>query len=258
MNQKGFSFVEVSIVVAVVAILGLVGWRLFIQSSSSDPTQTQENSSSSNTADGNSDEADIALQNIGLQSIEDVDVTTQAVREYGSNGLKGFYVFGDKLSGGRLNPNFEYASLRSGTKVVSAIDGVVGFIKQQSDSNDFEVFIQPKDGSMWTIGYDHITNVTVKKGDTVRSGDVIGEPAVQNNGLLRFELQINKDENGVTTHYCPSALLASSVRDKYLNELATMQNKWEEKTALDLYDISTQSPIGCLKETLSVAEAEGR
>jgi preprotein translocase subunit SecF len=189
-NQNGFSAVAALLVVVVIALVGLAGWRVSTKSDGIDSKQQQQTASSNNSS-ASSKEPDLELQNIGLQSIEDVEVTTQAVREYRSNGLKGFYVFGDKLSGNRLNPNFEYASLRSGAKAVSAIDGVVAFIKEQASNKDSEVFIQPKEGSKWTVGYDHLINVTVKKGDVIKAGDVIGEPAPQNNGLLRFEIQIN-------------------------------------------------------------------
>lgn len=137
------------------------------------------------------------------------------------------------------------------------VDGIVRFIKQQPDSKDYEVFIQPKEGSVWTIGYDHLTDVSVKKGQTVKAGDALGKPAVQNNGLLRFEIQINKDENGQTTHYCPTTLLAASVKDKWLTELTTMQNSWETKTGLELYDLTAQDPVGCLAKTLTPQQAEG-
>lgn len=175
-------------------------------------------------------------------------------------GLKGFYVFGEKLGGKtdtRLNPNFEYASLKSGSKVISAIDGIVAFIKEQAESKDSEVFIQPKEGSAWTIGYDHISNVVVKKGAAIKAGDTIGEPAIQNNGLFRFEIQINKDENSSTVHYCPSTLLAASVADKWLADLMAMQDKWESTTGLELYDVSSQTPTGCLKKTMTPSQAEG-
>ena len=249
-EQHGFSHILVVVVVVLLAVVGFAGWR--VMGSSPDQTNNQQNSQKTSEK-----ESDIALQNLGLASFDGIDVTTNATREFSSNGLKGFYVFGDKLSGGRQNPNFEYASLKSGTKVVSAIDGIVGFIKEQTDSKDFEVFIQPKENSAWTVGYDHITNVSVKKGASIKAGDVIGEPAVQNNGLLRFEIQINKDESGQTTHYCPSTLLAASVKDKWLAELTTMQNKWESTTGLELYDLSAQTPVGCIKKTLTAKEAEG-
>lgn len=257
-NQRGFSFIEVLIVVVVVVASGFIGWSVLGKSKRTNSDQVQQNSPIKNANKASAQEPDIELQNIGLQNIEDIDVNMQAVSEYSSKGLKGFYVFGDKLTGNRLNPNFEYASLRSGTQVVSAINGVVGFIKEQSDSKDLEVIIQPKEGSVWSVGYDHLTHVKVKKGDKIKAGDVIGEPSVQNNGLLRFELQVNKDKNGQTIHHCPSTLLANGVKEKYINELASMQKKWESSTKLELYDVVAQNPVGCLKPTLTPEDAEGR
>ena len=250
-NQKGFSVVELIIILLVVGVLGFVGWKVL----GSDDKKTESNQgASSQQVDG---EADIELQNFGLASLDSVDVTSQALRDFQSQGLKGFYVFGDKLSGGRTNPNFEFASLKAGTKVVAAIDGIVGFVKQQSETGDYEVFLQPRENSAWTIGYDHLTNVSVKQGDTVKAGDVLGEPAMQNNGLTRFEIQINKDENGSTTHHCPSTLVASSVKDKLLAELAAMQQSWESTSGFELYDIAAQNPTGCIVKTLTPAQAEG-
>lgn len=254
-NQSGFGHIALILGIVVILAIGFVGWGVYSNSSSEDSTKT--NSSETKDQKAVEKEADIALENLGLASLDSIDVTTQATREFSSNKLKGFYVFGDKLSGGRTNPNFEYASVKPGSPVVSAIDGIVGFINQQPDTKDYEVFIQPKEGSVWTIGYDHLTDVAVKKGDTVKAGDVLGKPAAQNNGLLRFEMQINKDENGQTTHYCPTTLLAANVRDKWQAELTTMQNSWESKTGLELYDLTAQDPVGCLAKTLTPKQAEG-
>ena len=253
-HQAGFGHLVLVLGLVVIATVGFAAWKVMNKPSTTKNDQSNIEQSSQEKA--TEKEADIALQNLGLSSIDDIEVTNQAVREYASNGLKGFYIFGDKLSGGRTNPNFEYASLKSGTKIVSAIDGVVGFIKEQPDSKDYEVFIQPKEGSMWTIGYDHVTKVAVEKGATVKAGDVLGEPAMQNNGLLRFEFQINKDENGETTHFCPTTLLAASVSAKWLADLTTMQNKWESTTGFDLYDLTAQNPAGCTTKTLTPKQAE--
>ncbi len=251
-NQSGIAHLVAIMVIVVLGIVGLVGWQVLSKDNSS------KVSSPSSANPSEESESDIALQNVGLESIGDVAINQYAVREYASQGLKGFYVFGDKLSGGRSNPNFEFSSLEEGTKVVSAIDGIVAHITEQTETKDSEVFIQPKDGSVWTIGYDHIVNLAVKKGDTVKAGDVIGEPAVQNNGLTRFEIQINKDEDGQTTHYCPSTLLATSVKEKLLAELGAMQTEWETETGLELYDLTTQDPVGCIKKTMTPSDAEGR
>ncbi|MBP7807269.1 M23 family metallopeptidase [Candidatus Saccharibacteria bacterium] len=254
-NQSGLAHVGVILLaVAVLAIIGFVGFNV-MNKEEADNNQGQQTSQT--TTQTSADEADIALQNFGLASLESVLVSEDAVREYSSKQLKGFYVFGDELSGGRINPNFEFASLKSDTQVVAAIDGVIAFIKEQPDSGDMEVFLQPKEGSAWTIGYDHLTDLAVKKGDAVKAGDVLGKPAKQGNGALRFEIQINKDKNGDTQHMCPSTLLAKGVSASLLKDLADMQKSWETTTGLDLYNLDAQNPTGCLKKSMTPSEAEG-
>ncbi|HMS49908.1 MAG TPA: M23 family metallopeptidase [Candidatus Saccharibacteria bacterium] len=254
-SEAGMAHVLLVVLVVVIAAIGAVGYRVITKKEADKPKPPTSNT---NNTPGTKESADLALQNIGLQSFDDILYTKNAVREYASNGLKGFYVFGDKLSGGRVNPNFEFSSIKPGSKVVSAIDGVVAFIKEQPDSKDYEVFVQLPNNTVWTIGYDHLVNLSVKKDDVVKAGTVLGEPAIQNNGLHRFEIQVNKDENGTTTHICPSTLLASAVKDKVLGDLTAMQNTWESSTGLDLYSVDAQKPVGCLKQGLTVAEAEGR
>ena len=48
-----------------------------------------------------------ALQNLGLASYDSIQLDPNALREFATFGLKGFYVFGDTLQGGRRNPTFE-------------------------------------------------------------------------------------------------------------------------------------------------------
>lgn len=254
-SEAGMAHVLLLVLVVVIAAVGVVGYSVAKQQKEEKPKAPVANTNNTPAAKDNSD---LTLQNVGLQSFDNILYTKNAVREYVSNGLKGFYVFGDKLSGGRVNPNFEFSSIKPGSKVVSAIDGVVAFIKEQPNSKDYEVFVQLPNNTVWTIGYDHLVNLSVKKDDVVKAGTVLGEPAIQNNGLHRFEIQVNNDENGTTTHICPSALLASAVKDKVLGDLTAMQNTWESTTGLDLYSIDAQKPVGCLKQSLTVAEAEGR
>lgn len=256
-KRNGHVAVILLAVIAVVVILGLIAYALQ-KPSSGDVASSQKPATSSTAAPL---EPQLELQNIGLDTLDNVLVTSNALREYSTKGLKGFYAFGDKLGGKedpRINPNFEFSSLKAGTKVISAIDGVVTFIKEQPETNDFEVFVQPKANSAWTIGYDHISNVAVKKDAKIKAGDLIGNPSVQNNGALRFEIQINKDEKNVTTHYCPSSLLSESVKPSILTGLAKMEEQWNQIAGQKLYDISAQSPAGCFKPTITAAEAEGK
>ncbi len=230
------------VIVLTLSILGFMGFKVFTAQKKDVPRQTQQPAKSDN----------LALKNVGLRSLDSVLVSNNALREYASQGLKGFYAFGDKLGNtGRTNPNFEFASLKSDTKVVAAIDGTVVFIKEQSGSDDTEVFLQTFEGSAWMVAYDHLTKLSVKKGDTVKAGDVLGEPVLQGNGLPRFELQINKKQpNGSELSYCPSALLDPSVKDTLISDLTAMMQQWESTSGRELYDIAAQNPAGCLTETV--------
>lgn len=257
-NEKGFA--HLALIAGVIIVLGVIGFAVTRVMNNKNNTDGKQNNSTQEQTNQNSSETepDLKLHNFGLASLDDVLITKDALREY-SEGHKGFYVFGDKLPDGkRQNPNFEMASLKEGTQVVASIDGVVAFIKEQTETSDYEVFLQPKENSIWTIGYDHLINLKVKKGDTVKVGDVLGNPQRENNGALRFEIQINKGQNDQTKHICPTTLLADNVKDKVQTELKTMLDSWETKTGYELYDIDAQKPIGCIKTILTPAEAEGR
>jgi hypothetical protein len=258
LTQTGSLHLALILGVVVVAVTGLVGWRV-MSAEDEKSTNSTSQQSASNANQNAAEESDIVLQNFGLTTLDSVDINPYAVREFNSQGLKGFYAFGEPLSGGRLNPTFEFASLKSGTKVVAAIDGIVAFIKEQPETKDYEVFLQPKENSKWTVGYDHLVNVSVTKGATIKAGTVLGEPAVQNNGLTRFEIQINKDEGGKTTHVCPSTLINTETNGVLLKSLANMMSDWETKTGLDLYAVSETDLAGCFgATTLTPEQAEGR
>lgn len=260
--MKPHSYSKVILVgVAVVLVCGgIVAFTSGRKDTKTGGQQIEQGTSTNTQRTTEPKEADIVLKNLGLSSIADSTVYTRfAVQDYASNGMKGLYLFGDKLPGNRLNPNFEFSSVKQDAPVIAAIDGIVAFIKEQAESKDYEVFLQPKDGSIWTVGYDHLVGLKVKRGDKVKTGDVLGTAAVQNNGLYRFELQINKDVAGVTTHHCPVLFLDPAVAPGVTADLSATQQAWEAvKGQQDLYNPSTQSPVGCIKTTLSVAEAEGR
>ncbi len=205
-------------------------------------------------------EPDIVLQNFGLRSMDDVEYTENALREYADRGLKGFYAFGESLGRNdpRRNPNFEFSSVKAGAPIIAAIDGTIGFIKDQPETGDSEVMLQPRDGSIWTVAYDHLTNLKVAKGDRVKAGDVLGEPSVQNNGTHRFEFQVNKGQNTDTLHICPSTIVDGAKAPALLAELTAMQERWNSLSGKNLYDTKVQSPIGCLVPMLTPAQAEGR
>jgi murein DD-endopeptidase MepM/ murein hydrolase activator NlpD len=250
------------LVVVVLGSVVLIGLRVRNQAESQKSKNNNiESASEAQPTQVTSDTKSLELKNLGIDVAQDVDFNKYATAEFTSLGMKGFYLFGDKLGGKtqtQLNPNFEFSSVKKDTLVVAAIDGIVAFIKEQPDSGDKEVFLQPVENSPWVVGYDHLSDVSVTKGQAIKAGDTLGKPTIQGNGLYRFEIQINKEEDGETTFYCPTSLLASEVRDKIVEQLSTMQDTWESTTGLELYDSTAQKPVGCLLETMNVAQSEGR
>lgn len=253
-SQQGSSIIEVLIIIFVIIAIGTIG--LFVLKNK----DSNNNSSKDNTNQNTSKDDTPKLMNLGIKSLDSIDVSMNSLRDFNNSGHKGLYIFGDKLPGTpvRLNPNFEFASLKEDTEIVSAIDGEVVFIQEQKDSKDYEVFISTNSNSQWVIGYDHVINLKVNKGDTVKTSQLIGNPARQNNGLLRFEIQINKGKNDSDTkHICPITLLDSSVKDSITAKLSSIQTSWEQLSGYELYDTSSQNPIGCLYKELTPAQAQG-
>lgn len=262
-NQLGFGVLPVLIIFVVLAVVGFAAIRVlgsngseFGENDSSKTTQDNTRVPSNSAIDGDV----LELQNLGLKNLSDIEVTQAALREYETNGLKGFYVFGDALSGGRLNPNLEFASVKADADVVAAIDGEIVFVREQADSGDYEVFLQTSQTSAWIIGYDHLAEVKVKQGDKVSAGTALGKASVQGNGLHRFEFQVNKKVSAnEDIHYCPVSLLASSVKQTVTTQLKQMMADWETLGGGTLYDESKNAETpGCYVDTLTPAQAEGR
>lgn len=149
------------------------------------------------------------------------------------------------------NPNFEFAGVDTPITLISAIDGVVAFIQSQPETRDNEVFLRTKDNSIWTISYDHVTDLQVTKGQLIKVGDVIGKAAVQNNGVYRYELQINKEVNGVTTYHCPTALLAADVQTSTVSAIEQMITDWNTFMGQNVYG---QYRTSCTKPMMTTTE----
>lgn len=210
------------------------------------------------------------LFNLGGVSIEpfesntgfagDLVFTKDTLRE--QDGLQTpIVLFGQKLpkSPGqpqRINPNFEFRSLNSPIEIISAIDGVVVFIKEQPEAKDYEVFLSTFEGSNWVIGYDHVTDLKVKKGDKVKVGQKLGKAALERDRYYRYELQINHEQpNDKTTMICPTQLLDKSVKGKYVEQFKQLEMDWKKWYGKDSFDTNQG---GCVKEELTVSESEGR
>lgn len=152
----------------------------------------------------------------------------------------------------RLNPNLEFAGIATPINLVAAFDGVVAFVKQQPDSADYEVFLSPEENSPWVLGYDHVSGVTVKRGDAVKTGQTLGQ-AAKYKSSYRYELQINNE--GADTMHCPVLLLDPTVQQTYATQLTQFAKDWDEWYGEAVYPTHDG---GCLQPSLTAAESEGR
>jgi murein DD-endopeptidase MepM/ murein hydrolase activator NlpD len=95
-----------------------------------------------------------------------------------------------------------------GTNIYSPLDGIVVYVAHNSNWDDWEVIINPRNcnKSFYVVTVDHIVDVTVAIGDRVVAGQVIGKKGAdhyngQYEGNARtFEITVS-DANG--NAYCP-------------------------------------------------------
>ncbi|MDO8649721.1 MAG: M23 family metallopeptidase [Candidatus Berkelbacteria bacterium] len=137
-----------------------------------------------------------------------------------------------------------------GTKVMSLVDGVV-FNVPKLYSNDYSVQVYDGEDATWVYETEHIINVTVKKGDKVKAGQVVGEVSDYSahgyDGQGLFEIGLLK--GGQTPqHFCPFSYLDESIKDTTLKQLSALMKSWEEyRGDMTLYpDESTYPILGCL------------
>ncbi len=192
--------------------------------------------------------------------IADFNVQTLDIA-HGKNVL--VFLFGQPLPQNpgepqRINPNLEFGGLKEPIELVSAIDGVVGFIQEQTDSNDYEVFLMTSENSPWIIGYDHVTDLQVVQGQTVAVGDVLGKAAAEHNGYYRYELQINQEAGEDTIMLCPTDLLDTSVQSELKATFDSYVDAWNTSyRALYGEDAYAPQSGGCIKPTITNAESQG-
>lgn len=114
-----------------------------------------------------------------------------------------FFVFGATLPSGVQNPTYEIETADQTAAVFASSGGKVVAITTSSNGIDRSITIVPNDASVWSIIYDHVSNVRVAVGQTVAAGAQLGTVGILNNGRGRTELQVNRFDPAPTLSYCP-------------------------------------------------------
>lgn len=129
------------------------------------------------------------------KDLQNTPVLTQSMLDL--SHLTEFIAFGADLGGGKINPAWEFRASPAMLPVFACAPGVVRRVRQNpAPQTDFEIAIQPHEGSLYTIYYDHVKNVTVQAGDTVQAGTQLGTLGDWTPTEGRVEIQINVGTTG--------------------------------------------------------------
>ncbi len=138
--------------------------------------------------------------------------------------------FGRKVSDpqGQIKslPSYDYF-VAPGTIVRAPFDGVVSWVRYQSDSRDYEILVSKSTTSPWWFDLDHLSKALVDSGATVRAGDpigVVGTFLSQGRTYGFAELMIRSYATKLA--YCPLDFAEPSVADSLAHAVSRLYADW--------------------------------
>jgi hypothetical protein len=210
----------------------------------------------SSTDSGKVEQGEVKIEHIGINlapydpetnSVGDVVFTEEELGEYDRPYFDyGFQIGASSAAPARKNPQPTFI-VPLGTKVHSLVDGVVTNVPKLY-SDDYSVHVQASEDSEMIFETEHIINVTVKVGDIVKAGDVLGEvsdyDAHNFAGLGLYEIGILIGGNP-PSHLCPFLYLDDSIKDETNEALLSLYKAWNEYRGKQIYDENLETP-GCI------------
>lgn len=139
--------------------------------------------------------------------------------------------------------------LKDDAEVNSPINGQVTKIEFQAEDSDYEIVIDV-DGCQ--ISYDHIRNVAVSEGDSIKVGDLIGTPGPWDPGagIGIIEIQIQDPGNDNPEYYCPLFFMSDANRAATEADLSQLMSDIELLVSDDTtYDEDSMVYQGCVTTT---------
>jgi len=196
----------------------------------------------------NSDEPSLKLKSIGV-NFEDFKLTKEKLQFNRLFMGYGFVIPADPSSGNKekSNPQPTYI-VPLGTPARSLVDGIVAAIPTLW-SKDYSVQVT-EDGNMqkWIYETEHLINPTVKVGDKVAAGQIVGEVSDFNNGAPdgygTVEIGILKGGNP-PQHICPFLYLDESIKEETFKKMAAFFKSWEDYMVDQTLYEETSTP-GCI------------
>ncbi|HMT56343.1 MAG TPA: M23 family metallopeptidase [Candidatus Saccharibacteria bacterium] len=265
-TKSGFAVVELIIILVVIMAIGGAGYYVFTKrdsktsnSSSTNPdTNTSDTTKTSNASNSETSSKEAKIKHLGVE-LDYYDAGTNKAGDFvfTKEVLSfdrlffdfGFTVPANSAGPEKKNPQPTFI-VPLGTKVHSLVDGVVYDVPKLY-SDDYSVQVQGE-GSELLFETEHVINVTVKKGDKVKAGDVIAEvsdyDAKNYAGLGLVEIGILKGgDSGPPKHFCPFDYLDDSIKDDLLAKITAFQKSWEEyRGDATIYDETNYAIPGCI------------
>lgn len=254
LNQSGVA--HILLVLLLVVVVGVVGYSAFRVLESKNKSITSENSAekaANNSVKIKSLGIDIDYYDPQTNQAGDIVFMKDTFQEGSIDRV--FMEYGYTMAGNSAN-NFQDRSnpqptflLPVGTKVQSLVDGVVENVSKLY-SGDYSVMVKGK-GSDLIFETEHVMNVTVKAGDTVKGGQVIAEVSdydAKNYGGKYSLLDIGVLQGGnPPRHVCLSDYLDDSIKDETLKKITALKKSWEEyRGDPTIYDESSVLIPGCV------------
>jgi len=232
----------------IVGALGLYWWQRGDVSSTEPRYSEVQPASTRGEQVLNPDEPPLKLKSIGV-NFEDFTFTKKKLEFNRLFMGYGFVIPGNTSSSGKdkINPQPTFV-VPLGTKVRSIVDGIVVSIPTLW-SGDYSVQIT-EDGRMqkWIYETEHLINPTVKVGDKVTAGQIVGEVSNFNHGAPPGygTVEIGILKGGQTPqHVCPFAYLDNSIREETFIKMKNLFQSWEDYIGDQTLYNDTAIP-GCL------------
>ena len=210
---------------------------------------------STNNGSKNSGTSKITIEKGPVLSVPPFKASALDCTDYGPSPIPAScfrpYGFSFKRDSGetKVLPSNQYI-LAPNTEVVAVTDADMVIVEYQQDSKDYEVLLivfTTQNDAVWKIAYDHIDQVLVKKGSSVKAGQRIGIKKTRSD----FELQVNqiRDQRGEKGNFyvCPKSL-GSAAFNKFHDEALKKSNAAFPKFAVNSV---------CLKPSIATSEYRG-
>lgn len=142
------------------------------------------------------------------------------------NEEKVFLEFGaevdDGAGGTKILPTFEYRT-DPDAQVYSPVKGEITMLDFQDDTQDYELSIGQSSFDTVGVWIDHVKNIQVAEGDSVKAGDLLGTAGNWSATVGRVELMLTN-----TVGYpCPFNYFDEDLKTEYENKITQLMNDWE-------------------------------